>query len=781
MKRIHLFLVLLSVLFTIQVYSQNPKQYYKAGEDFMENKNYADAIDQFTKALEIDPDYADAYVARGYAYESDKQYQKAADDYNRAIVFDDKDEEILFRAAVVNYVLENYEEAKKFARMALDRKSKYLEAYQIQIKILLALEEYMSALDAAKKAIVLKDNAYNRYYQGIVYEALKNYTDAEVQYKKAIGKSKRYIEPYLALASLQTRLNKLDEALEHCNKAVSIDPTNAESYLVRSKVYIKKLEYAKAIDDISKNIISNPDNPEMYLIRGTYYQEFTQHMNAINDFTKAIMLDENNPEAYYKRAYSYEQIANYKAAIKDYQALTKLSEYDVRARKLLDEAKDRMYELNREGNKPQITLLDPPSGEGVVVKIAKNATESTIKGLITDESDLKSLKINGVNVPFIKTDDGYEFQASIKVSGLNMFSVAAEDIYSNLQNTNFTIERTEVEAPTISLIAPYASDNNEIYLDNEGSTLYVEGQIMDESLVKTILIDGVSASFKMDEFNPRFTANINIANKGKITVRAIDEYGNEKLNEYIINREGIKLSENNPMGKTWVIFIENSNYKTFASLQGPTKDVTLMRSALAKYKIHKIIHKQNMTKKEIEKFFSIDLRDMVRSNRVNALLIWYAGHGKFINETGYWIPTDAKRDDEFTYYNINALRASLESYTNYVTHTLVITDACESGPTFYQAMRSGLKERSCDDWEATRFKSSQVFSSAGYELAIDNSQFTRTFANTLLNNPNSCIPIEAVVNRVTKSVVSNNQQKPQFGKISGLKDEDGTFFFVAQD
>jgi len=165
---------------------------------------------------------------------------------------------------------------------------------------------------------------------------------------------------------------------------------------------------------------------------------------------------------------------------------------------------------------------------------------------------------------------------------------------------------------------------------------------------------------------------------------------------------------------------------------------------------------------------------------VKSLLIWYAGHGKFVNEVGYWIPTDAKRDDEFTYFNINTLRAAMEPYVNYLTHTLVITDACESGPSFYTAMRSTPTIRSCDDWEDTQFKSSQVFSSAGYELAVDDSQFTRTFANALTSNPNACIPIEEIVSSVTMAVTNNNQQKPKFGKIAGLVDENGTFFFIAK-
>ena len=188
-----------------------------------------------------------------------------------------------------------------------------------------------------------------------------------------------------------------------------------------------------------------------------------------------------------------------------------------------------------------------------------------------------------------------------------------------------------------------------------------------------------------------------------------------------------------------------------------------------------------MSKVDLQRFFSIELRDMIRSNRVNSILVWYAGHGKYVNESGYWIPIDANRDDEFTYYNINALKASMQSYPDFLSHTLVITDACESGPSFYQAMRSGIVDRDCNDWESTRFKSSQVFSSAGYELAVDDSQFTRTFANVLINNPGNCVPIENIVQKVTSAVVNSNQQKPQFGKIAGLEDENGTFFFIPKD
>jgi hypothetical protein len=240
------------------------------------------------------------------------------------------------------------------------------------------------------------------------------------------------------------------------------------------------------------------------------------------------------------------------------------------------------------------------------------------------------------------------------------------------------------------------------------------------------------------------------------------------------------ISTNNPMGKTWVVFIENSNYETFPSLAGPVNDFSSIKMALANYQISNIIHKKDMTKSSMEKFFNIELRDLVKQNQVKSLLVWYAGHGKLINDIGYWIPVDAKRDDEFTYFNISSMKAGLQGYDKSVVHTLIVADASESGPGFYTAMRSSIEAPSCDNKAVAGAKSAQVFTSAGFEKTLDNSKFATTFANTLLNNRNTCIPIETIVKSVTAAVASESGQKPKFGKVQGLEDENGTFFFIAK-
>ena len=777
-KRI-IFLATLLAIISLCIYGQNARKLYKAGEEFVENMKYEDAVTQFTNALAIEPSNPTYYYARGEAYKALKKYEEAKADYEKVIVFDPKEVDAFIGLGTVCNKMNNFEEALKHLNRAsgLDKRNK--EVYPEKVITLLGLKRYDQALKVSDTAVIIKDTPENLYYRGIIYTRLNNDVMARREFERSISKDRGYPEPRLALAELLLRTNDTQGALEQCNEMLKRDDRNTDAYLMRSNVYMKTLEYPSAINDISKNIMIDPDNPDFYLARGKCYQEFNQHTNAIHDFTKYIAMNPDNPDAYFARARSYEEIMNYEESMEDYTKITVLSEFNQEARKMLKDAQDRLYELNRETVPPEIAIVSPAPASTTLEVRGDNET-MLITGKITDKSKIKLFSINDEPITTVEKDGAYEFLANIDIEGVEELTLVAYDDYDNEKSVTYSLVRTEIDPPIVNILAPYASDDGQIYLDSNDPSLFLQGKITDDSKIKSVFIDGVTASYPVDELNPSFTATIDIMNKNKIIVEAEDIYGNKETAEFKLNREGAVISQSNPMGKTWVVFIENSDYATFASLDGPQKDVSTMTRALAGYDIHNIIHKKNLTKAEMERFFSIELRDLIKANQVKSLLIWYAGHGKFINDVGYWIPVDAQRDDEFTYFNLNTLRASMETYLTYLTHTLVITDACESGPSFYQAMRSELKQRSCDDWQATQFKSSQVFSSAGYELAVDDSQFTRTFAAALQNNPNACLPIEEIVQKVSAAVANSNQQKPKFGKITGLQDEDGTFFFIAR-
>ncbi len=771
-------MTIITALVCLNTSGQSARKYYKAGNDFAEGLKYDDAIFQYTNAIGIEPSNPDYYYVRGQVYEKIAKYAEARADFEKALVFAPKDVDAIISLASVCNKTGDYEFALKLLNRASGLDKRNPKVYPEKVLSLIGLARYDQALKASDTAIIIKNTPMDYYYRGIIYRRLNNDILGKKELEKAISKDKKLAEPRIELADLLLSTDP-QEAMNQCNEVIKNNDRNTDAYLMRSKVYMKNLDYPSAINDISKNILIDPTNPEFYLKRGYCYQEFNQHTNAINDFSKYISLKTDNPKAFFARARSYEEIMNFEKAITDYNKITELSKYDMEARELLDGAKARLYELNRETIAPEITIMSPvPSNNSIEIRGDKN--EILISGRIRDKSKVPSFLINNKDITTAEKDGEYDFAANVNVSGLDKISFIARDDYNNEKVLNYSIVRTEINPPKISIVAPYTSVDGQVFLDTPKPNIAIQGKITDESQIKSITVGDVTASYRREELNPVFSANLNVANLSKFTVVAEDVYGNRDTTEYTLNREGAIISENNPMGRTWVVFIENSSYENFAALDGPVKDVSTIRRALANYQINNIIHMKDMTKADMEKFFNIELRDQLKSNQVKSLMIWYAGHGKFINDIGYWIPVDAKRDDEFTYFNINALKAGLQGYSDVVVHTLVVSDACESGPGFYSAMRASTEAPTCDNSIVAGAKSSQVFSSAGYQLATDNSKFTATFANTLINNKNACIPIETIVKYVTAAVKSDNGQKPEFGSIQGLDDMNGTFFFIAK-
>lgn len=782
---------MLLVVACLNVAGQSARKYIKAGEDFVRTGMLEDAIDQYTRAIDEDPSSADGYVRRARAYEMTGNFGLAYDDYRRAGNFLPEDTGILFNLGRMCNSLGSAEKATgeektRFFSEAVTHLQKAISAefrngklYTEKVVSLIGMEQWDRALGTSDTALQMRDDAVNYYHQGIIYQKKGDDNTARRQLEKAVTKDKSFATARLELARVLVRQGDINSALGQCNMVIQQDPKNVEAYLTRATAWEAKLDYPSAINDISTAILLEPAGQDHYITRGTYYQKFNQHLAAVTDFTRALSIDQYRPEIYLMRARSYEEMHDFEKAGDDYTRVVAMNESGSAAKKLLTEANDRLYAINRENNSPEIFIETPEIIEGGNIELGFDRKKLMVTGKVTDKSLLAEFSIN--NSPVTYEGKGtITFAAELEIPSDETIRIVARDVYDNEKVLTYRIRRTEVDPPEIQILAPYLMGENILVIDSIAGTIDIEGKVTDQNLIRSVKIENISAQFSQDNLNPSFIARgIDVRNNDKVTILVEDKYGNRTIRDYALNRNGTTISASNPMGNTLIVFIENSDYQNFAALQGPPKDASLISDVLEEdYQVLPVKRLRNQTKQEMEKFFSIDLRDEVRAKQIKSLVIWFAGHGKFINDVGYWIPIDARRDEEFTYFNLNTLKASMETYMNYLTHVLVITDACESGPSFYQAMRSEVKPRNCTDWRATQFKSSQIFSSAGYELAVDDSQFTRTFANTLRGNPNACIAIEEIVLQVTKAVTQNNQQKPKFGKITGLKDEDGTFFFI---
>jgi hypothetical protein len=505
------------------------------------------------------------------------------------------------------------------------------------------------------------------------------------------------------------------------------------------------------------------------------HEKLGQMHSAINDYNQALLIEPNNPDALAGRGSSFLSTKEYKDAIRDLKNSLKVRPNHAETNQLLIKAKEQSYTHNIEKDAPEIILKKPDAAKEQI-SVREDAKNLLIEIQIKDKSPMKSVSVNDKN---LETDDETINPSFIHDLSLdaNQIKVVATDLYLNKTEKIIKINKTEITPPLVKISNPYATEDNELFIESK-PMLFIEGQIKDHSKINTILINGTSASFPLDMMNPKFTATVNVGTQDTLSVYAVDEHGNASTTKFLLIRED--TANANPMGLTWVIFVENSDYKNLQKLDGPEKDMRALKGALSNYKIDRFEHKKNLTKSQLEKYFSIELRDQIQKNRVKSVIVWYAGHGKFLNETGYWIPVDGDSYEEFTYYSVNNLRSALQSYTS-LKHLFVISDACESGPAFYMAMRDELSEKKCEDWESLKYKSAQVFTSSNKEQSSDNSLFTQAFVNVLNNSKDDCISAETVALKVMNVVKQNQRQVPKFGKIKGLDDEEGSFYFIKKD
>jgi tetratricopeptide (TPR) repeat protein len=333
MKKRGLLIIVLVAAVSFTAFGQNAKAFVKAGQKFMVSLNYEAAMEQFSRAIDVDPNNSAGYVARAEAYEGMLKYDEAYKDLQRALVMAPKDVKILLGLGRVCNARMNFEEALGYLNRATAIDKRNTLVYPEKVTTLMGLKRYDQALKASDTALLLKDISMNYYQRGLVYVSLNNDVMGKRELEKAVSKDKNNPLPRIALVDLLIKEGKIGEALGQANMVLQKDDKNTAAYAARSRVYVASMDFPNAINDVSKNIVIEPNNPKHYFDRGVLYQKFNQHSNAINDFTKFITLNSDDPEVYFARAASYEEIQNIEKAIADYTKITELSEFDMNARK----------------------------------------------------------------------------------------------------------------------------------------------------------------------------------------------------------------------------------------------------------------------------------------------------------------------------------------------------------------------------------------------------------------------------------------------------------------
>ena len=224
--------------------------------------DYEKAIQDYDKAIKVNPGKANAYNNRGWAYYLLKQYDRAIQDYDKAIKLD-----------------------PEFALAYNNRGIAYKN-----------LKQYDRAIQDYNKAVEL-DPEFNKPYnnRGNVYRELDDYERAILEYDKAIEIDPGYALAYYNRGRTYYYLGQYERAIQDFDKSIELNPDYSYTYAWRGYVYENLEQYEDAIQDYSKNIELDPEYAWAYQHRGYAYQAINKTAEAEADFKKYEELTGEKP------------------------------------------------------------------------------------------------------------------------------------------------------------------------------------------------------------------------------------------------------------------------------------------------------------------------------------------------------------------------------------------------------------------------------------------------------------------------------------------------------
>lgn len=307
------------------------ESYYQRGNAQFDLGSYQAAVEDYTAALEKDPNYLAAYFNRGLAYLELNQLQLAVDDYSKVIEINSNDADAYYQRGLAYHRLKDYSGAIADYTRVIQLNSQDATAFINRGLSYSAADDKQRAIEDFTQAIRIDPNNAQAYYsRGRARFFLADYQGAMEDYTEALRIAPEDADTYVNRCGAYLNLADYESAIADCTQAIELNAKDPAAYSNRCLAYTNLQKYLEALVDCTQAISLEPDSAKAYSNRGMARAAAADFQGAIDDYTEAIRLVPNDAVAYSNRGTVYYDLGKYPEALLDYtQAIQFKPDYDI--------------------------------------------------------------------------------------------------------------------------------------------------------------------------------------------------------------------------------------------------------------------------------------------------------------------------------------------------------------------------------------------------------------------------------------------------------------------
>ena len=314
-----LFLSLFILLCCQTVQAQDALGLFNEGLKFKEQNKPKEALEKYRKALEINPDYTDAWYESGWCLNDLRDYSGAIASLRKARNGWSRYAKVYFELGYAFEKTGQTDSAIVAYKKCLEISATYSGAYRQLGYIAYENDDYSRGLDYfrnyEKNAKTASADYLYWYRKGFMQNATQQYDSAKVALQKALYLKKDYINTYLELGYAATRLKQAEEAIGYFNSAITIDPKSHIPYNGIGEVYrdVKK-DMDMSMYWYGKTLQLNSNERKANFGMGYCLNSKARYADAIPYLRKAIASEDTYTAAYVELGYSLYKTQSYSEA-----------------------------------------------------------------------------------------------------------------------------------------------------------------------------------------------------------------------------------------------------------------------------------------------------------------------------------------------------------------------------------------------------------------------------------------------------------------------------------
>jgi tetratricopeptide (TPR) repeat protein len=285
------------------------------------SKKVAALID-YEIVIRLDPENPNAYFKRGLLYHGQKKYKQAIDDFSRLLELDNfgDTKAIIFKGIEIN-------EGGDATFSGLETMDKMQgDIYNARASSYMVMNDLKNAMEDFDSAVSINANSANFLVnRGLLHLQNKDSVEAESDFRKALKVDGAH---NIALYNLSLIANKTEK--RKINNQIFSQGQYAQAYSKRGYDKYMSGAYKSALNDYDSALVLRPNHAEDLMNRGLAKLKINQTSNALNDFQASINKDSNLLRNYVHLGNTNQAMKNYQQAIDYYQLYLTLNGDDAR-------------------------------------------------------------------------------------------------------------------------------------------------------------------------------------------------------------------------------------------------------------------------------------------------------------------------------------------------------------------------------------------------------------------------------------------------------------------